>query len=413
MRTNLAITRKTKLAQAIALTLTALAVNPAQATDYSFTDLRFQPGTYSPVHDINNLGQAVGELTTDAAAYATAATYWDGAQWHTLGGWQSLPWNSTLNVPVGSTHNVAYGINDSDQIAGYTGAAWSISDMSYPTLWNNGVGTQLDVLQGPGSGGLVAGISNNGRLAGGGYDGGAILQNALTWNPGETAIHDLGTLGGSFSFVFSGKTVNDAGQIIGGSATTNDDAIHAVVWQNLVIHDLGTLGGTASSAFGINQGGQIIGYSNDLGDADVRAVLWADATSAPVDLGTLGGANALATGINDLGQIVGWSDTADGQAHLTLWDHGQIVDLTTYLAADLLASGLGIDTSTLAGPAYFGTRINNAGVILGNFADGNYTQTYSFLLPPAAVPVPGAVWLFGSALAGFMGMKRRKNSLAV
>jgi len=31
--------------------------------------------------------------------------------------------------------------------------------------------------------------------------------------------------------------------------------------------------------------------------------------------------------------------------------------------------------------------------------------------PPAAVPVPGAVWLFGSALAGFLGMKR-KPSLA-
>ncbi|CAG1022909.1 PEP-CTERM sorting domain-containing protein [Methylomonas sp. LL1] len=27
---------------------------------------------------------------------------------------------------------------------------------------------------------------------------------------------------------------------------------------------------------------------------------------------------------------------------------------------------------------------------------------------PAAVPVPGAVWLFGSALMGFIGLKRRK-----
>jgi len=400
-----------KLAQAIALTLTALAANQAQATDYSFTDLRYQPSSFSPVHNINNLGQAVGELT-DTTAHASAATYWDGAQWHTLGGWQSLPWNSTLNLPVGSTNNIAYGINDSGQIAGFTGPVWSIADVNYPTVWNNGVGTQLDVLQGPGGGGLVASISNNGRLAGGGYDGGDILQHAVTWHPGETAIHDLGTLGGSFSFVTPGNTVNDAGQIVGQANTANDDASHAVVWQNLVIHDLGTLGGSNSSAFGINQGGQIIGYSNDLGDADVRAVLWADANAAPVDLGTLGGANALATGINDLGQIVGWSDTADGQAHLTLWDHGQIVDLTSYLAADLLASGLGIDTSTLAGPAYFGARINNAGVILGNFADGNYTQTYSFLLTPTAVPVPGAVWLFSSALAGLIGVTRRKQMVA-
>ena len=28
---------------------------------------------------------------------------------------------------------------------------------------------------------------------------------------------------------------------------------------------------------------------------------------------------------------------------------------------------------------------------------------------PAAVPLPGAVWLFGSAMVGLMGLKRRKN----
>jgi hypothetical protein len=28
---------------------------------------------------------------------------------------------------------------------------------------------------------------------------------------------------------------------------------------------------------------------------------------------------------------------------------------------------------------------------------------------PAAVPVPAAVWLFGTALAGFIGLNRRKT----
>jgi len=37
----------------------------------------------------------------------------------------------------------------------------------------------------------------------------------------------------------------------------------------------------------------------------------------------------------------------------------------------------------------------------------------TFTLTPSAVPVPGAVWLFGSALAGFIGMKRRKNRLII
>jgi len=71
------------LAQAVALGILALAAHQAQATDYSFTDLRFQPGSYSPVSNINNSGQAVDELL---GPNSNEATYWDGTQWHTLGG---------------------------------------------------------------------------------------------------------------------------------------------------------------------------------------------------------------------------------------------------------------------------------------------------------------------------------------
>ena len=411
MRTNIAITRNTKLAQAIALTLTVLAANQAQATDYSFTDLRFQPGSYSPVHDINNLGPAVGQIY-DPIGGGNEATYWDGVQWHTLGGWQSLPWTSTHVLGGTPPSNAAYGINDNGQIAGYTGLKGV--DADFPTVWNNGVAAQLDNL--PGISGdtlqLAYSINNNGKVASWGFNAAGGFDAAFS-NSGETAVHVLSTLGGSWTFIYGSKVINDAGQIVGGSNTIGDGAIHAVAWQNEVIHDLGTLGGTNSFAYGTNQGGQIIGYSNDASDTDTRAVLWTDANAAPVDLGTLGGANAFATGINDLGQIVGWSETAAGQAHLTLWDHGQIVDLTSYLAADLLASGLGVDTSTYGGSNDLAARINNAGVILGNYADTvNYSQTYSFLLTPTAVPVPGAVWLFGSALAGFVGMKRRKQGQA-
>jgi hypothetical protein len=38
---------------------------------------------------------------------------------------------------------------------------------------------------------------------------------------------------------------------------------------------------------------------------------------------------------------------------------------------------------------------------------GVYVETFG-LVNVAAVPVPGAVWLFGSALAGFLSMKRRQ-----
>jgi hypothetical protein len=57
----------------------------------------------------------------------------------------------------------------------------------------------------------------------------------------------------------------------------------------------------------------------------------------------------------------------------------------------------------------------NAGNFLGEpfyNGDRNYqiVLTGDFISLPAAVPVPGAVWLFGTAIAG-LGVARRKNSM--
>ncbi len=50
-------------------------------------------------------------------------------------------------------------------------------------------------------------------------------------------------------------------------------------------------------------------------------------------------------------------------------------------------------------------------IYLGGFLTGSWTTTrndYQLTITTAPVPVPGAVWLFGSALAGLVGLKRRK-----
>ncbi|MEQ1620261.1 MAG: PEP-CTERM sorting domain-containing protein [Methylococcales bacterium] len=50
------------------------------------------------------------------------------------------------------------------------------------------------------------------------------------------------------------------------------------------------------------------------------------------------------------------------------------------------------------------------GANIVNVLTGAKTISENFItVTPAAVPVPGAVWLFGSVLAGFIGAKRRKN----
>lgn len=45
-----------------------------------------------------------------------------------------------------------------------------------------------------------------------------------------------------------------------------------------------------------------------------------------------------------------------------------------------------------------------------DFDSGTWITTYSFVKPPATVPVPSAFWLFGSALAGLAVTGRRKAS---
>ena len=65
--------------------------------------------------------------------------------------------------------------------------------------------------------------------------------------------------------------------------------------------------------------------------------------------------------------------------------------------------------SLLAGHSY---SLEIQGLVLGT-QPGQYTGTLTTVASSTApVPVPGAVWLFGSALAGLVGMARRKRTAA-
>jgi len=54
-------------------------------------------------------------------------------------------------------------------------------------------------------------------------------------------------------------------------------------------------------------------------------------------------------------------------------------------------------------------------ILLGGYQGGDWIDTrndYQLSITAAPVPIPGAVWLFGSALTGFIGLRRRKCALA-
>lgn len=57
-----------------------------------------------------------------------------------------------------------------------------------------------------------------------------------------------------------------------------------------------------------------------------------------------------------------------------------------------------------------GTNLNIAGVFYDPYYDG-YTYNYDISASVSSVPVPAAVWLFGSGLLGLAGIARKKRVL--
>jgi probable HAF family extracellular repeat protein len=115
------------------------------------------------------------------------------------------------------------------------------------------------------------------------------------------------------------------------------------------------------------------------------------------DLGTLGGSESRAYGINASGQVVGSSVVSNNiVTHAFLYSGGDLVDLNT-----LIDPGLGWTLHTANG-------INDNGQIVGQGFIGGVSFRAFLLTPITPVPVPAAVWLFGSALAGMGVISRRK-----
>jgi probable HAF family extracellular repeat protein len=102
------------------------------------------------------------------------------------------------------------------------------------------------------------------------------------------------------------------------------------------------------------------------------------------------GAGIVGSGINDLDQIVGGSS-----AGAFLNDGSTTIDLNTLVAS---ISGWTLQDAK---------DINNLGQIVGTgLLNG---EQHGFLLTPTAVPLPAAAWLFGSAIAAFIGVGKRKQ----
>lgn len=212
------------------------------------------------------------------------------------------------------------------------------------------------------------------------------------------SITDLGALGGSNSVPWG---INDRGQVVGGSETTDIDpdsgfpTFHAFLWDKGVMQDLGTLGGQYSQALlgGINSDGQVVGEAetstvdpNNPPFFATHAFLWEK--GAMHDLGTLGGTHSYAMGIDSESRVVGAAQTDEPhpffgqQYHPFLWEKGVMRDLGT------LGGNLGFATgiSVIEVPQSREERVADKGqarhsrfqVVGGSIVDNNPTPPFLF-----------------------------------
>jgi probable HAF family extracellular repeat protein len=307
------------------------------------SDLGTLPGgTNSDIGGINARGWVVGgseiaDIDPFTNTPAFHATLWKGNQPVDLG-------------TLGGYNSNALHVDDGGQIVGSstTGVPDPLSFLGesiHPFVWQNGVMQDLGTLGGPdalpsnqcgnGRNGLVAGFSFIDSVVN--PETGVPTAHDFFWHDG--IMEDIPTFGGTLvgdEIDFSGyptACVNNRGQVAGESSVTDNPLIlHPYLYDHGVLTDLGTLGGSFGLVGWLNDAGDIVGGSSTANDESFRATLWTKGVIH--DLGTLDGdCFSAAISINSKDQIVGLSFSCDGTiARAVLWEKGKIVDLNAAVA---------------------------------------------------------------------------------
>ncbi len=361
----------------VAVSLLSPGSNTSAATLYSVTDLGTLFGGSDKAYGINNSGQVAGTSGARAVLYTNGTA-------------------TNLGTLPGGTTSVGLGINSGGQIVGYS----NTSGAERGFIYSSGAMTPLGSLTGGPSN--AYGINDSGLTVGSSVASNSRLH-AVLYGPSGSPT-DLGTLGGPESHAYA---INNNNQVVGyaSALVTYFDAYgnpyvaeetHAFLHNGSIMNDLGKLAGaTYSYAYGINNNNQVVGWSGN-------AFLYSGGMMT--SLGTLPGQGSFskAFGINDSGQIVGAAymlgldpDPFHSQARAFIFEDGTMNNLNS-----LINSGSGWILQEAR-------DINENGEIVGwGLFNG---QTRAYLLTPTAVPLPGAFWLFGSGLMMLVAIRKRPN----
>lgn len=302
----------------------------------TMTNLGALPGNNgSAVFDVNGAGVGAGMSETSNIDPNT--------------GWPSLhavmfDHGNVLDLGTlpGGHESMAIAINDRGEISGFASNGtsdpfsifgWGTEARSF--IWEHGQMRDIGTLGGPDT--VMTSLNRRGQISGVSYTNdtanaatGIPTLDPFLWHDGH--MQDLGSLGGTAASV---NWMNDAGEVVGASDLTGDQAQHPFLWNGHRLIDLGTLGGDNGSASWISGSGDVVGNS-DLADGPHHAFLWSNGTMH--DLHPINGAPCSnGNGVNDRGEAVGNSTDCQGDSlGATVWIHGVGYDLNTLIAPSSL-----------------------------------------------------------------------------
>jgi probable HAF family extracellular repeat protein len=240
------------------------------------------------------------------------------------------PQYTVVELHVGNTFSSqAEDINASGQVVG--SALISGHGPRRPVLWADDRLTDINGLNGNGN--VAYGINDNAQIAG--YSVYISNARAFLWQDG--VVTNLAEQAPPYVIPQSqGHGINASGHVVGQISyvlTPGLRTMRAALWRDGVMTELPAFGDAtcptcskSDTARAINASGQIVGT------AGARASLWQDGTVA--DLGTLGGNSSAAFGINDSGHIVGqaqlpFAAPTYGSTRAFLWKNGAMTSLGT------------------------------------------------------------------------------------
>ena len=230
--------------------------------------------------------------------------------------------------------------------------------------------------------------------------------------------------------------------LMGTGAMMGTGLAEAAFFAPNTTYDVAVTGGC--SAFGDCTGGTNVGTgsftitTDGTGSAfSVGSYSGLEFTATPGGLFTTGGPVAGSGIIDDAGNMdLDFTGRTGGAAYFpqyagSAWNldnntktgqtTGAYEGFTTGTDSNLDPSGNGAVVNTLVGDAlslcpvcgaFTGTivSVGNVGAQWAAFDGTPYTEVYNIAVTPSAIPVPAAVWLFGSGLLGLVGVARRRKS---